>query len=189
VSAVDYDLRYLQGGIGDLENYLLSPQLQWPLGLRANPSEAPYPPLTIENLLLARQRLVGRDLSTIHVKHIEQFDLEFQKVRACWRVAWGEKAARGFHHRLGLWQHFLNEWFTNPPSERDRYPYEVRLRVMLELLQSEVKSLPPETTEQLAGLDKRLHSTWQPGGFVWLNELQAAFPIQPYWFLYGSPKS
>jgi hypothetical protein len=68
--------------------------------------------------------------------------------------------------------------------KRAGFPAQVRIRLMLDLLQTEMAPEKPQEIEYLAGLDARLRAAGQAGSFVWEPNLAACFPENPYWYLY-----
>lgn len=186
--SIEYDLNYIQAGLVDLEGYLLSKELYWPVGATAPAGETAYPRMTLGNLLMARARLSGRQLSAEQRSELERQDKRLQEIRRQWQVAWGQKAAKEFSARLRLWRDFLEEYRKQPQANLDRYAYEVNRRVSLQLLSSEAENVPEEELELLSGLDGLLRAVFVPGQFVWDAELKASFPENPYWYLYGMPK-
>ena len=111
--SLEYDRTFLQAGIPELEKYLLSDEIYWPLGIRALQGEAPFPRMTLGWLLLARERARGWQASGIppaqsHV--IEQLAIRMDAIRTRWRVAWENKARQEFRSRLTLWTNFINEY-------------------------------------------------------------------------------
>jgi hypothetical protein len=186
--SIEYDLKYIQAGLVDLEGYLLSKELYWPVGASAPAGETHYPRLTLGNLLLARARLSGRDLDPQQRAEFERLDQRLQEISKQWQVAWGQKAAREFSARLKLWRDFLDEYRKQPNANLDRYAYEVSRRVTLQLLSSETREIHEEEADLLHGLDELLRAVFIPGQFVWDMELKASFPKSTYWYLYGMPK-
>ena len=183
--SVLYDLRYLQASLSSLEDYLLSRVGQWPLGEAAPAGELAFPPLTIEGILLAQRRLQAQKLpEALETEYQTTFSL-IQSIHTRWPAAWDRKTAECFRQRLNLWRGFLDDLFHLPASHVDRYPYEVRLRVMLDLLAQFPAAIPATAIEQLADLDRMLHRHWKPGHFIWEANLQPGFPVEPHWYLYG----
>jgi hypothetical protein len=84
-----------------------------------------------------------------------------------------------------MWRNFIQEYQENPQENADRYVYEVRLRVMLELLKPELADPSVEEKSALMGLDRYLKSILVRGDFIWDSEVQAGFSQGEYWFLYG----
>jgi hypothetical protein len=187
--STEYDLRYLESGLIDLEGYLLSKELYWPVGAVPPAGDPPYPRLTLGNLLLSHTRLGARDLAPAQQEKLERQDRRLEETRARWRSAWEGKAQREFQVRLNLWREFLNEYRQDPGGNADRFLYEANRRVLLDLLEPEAGTISPAEREMLSGLDGLLKAVFVPGGFVWDPELQKAFPESKYWYLYGKLKS
>lgn len=183
--SAEYDLRYLQAGLDQLEAYLLASELYWPINASAPAGEPPYPQLTPGGLLLARQRLQATAKSQAEQDELAGLERQLQAMLSKWRTAWGKKAAADFHSRLRLWGDFLDEYRQRPAAQYDRYDYEVSRRVQLNLLRSEAGQLPNAEIEALEGLDKLLRAVFVSGPFAWPTALQPAFPQREYWFLYG----
>ncbi len=182
----EYDLRYMQAGIEELKDYLLSNDIYRPMIISASAGERPYPPLTIGNLLIARQRLSISAQSGKSATRWRSLDIALKGLCQTWRVAWEHKAGLEFGARLTLWRNYLEEYRQSPPEHSSRYSYEVERRVMLELLREEaMESLAVEQVEMLAGLDKLLRSMLVASEFIWDADLAPAFPARKYWYLYG----
>ena len=184
---VDYDLGYLKAGVPQLESYLHSPELYWPIGASPPDGMLPYPQLTLGGLLLSLTKLSARTLSPQEEGEYRRLRSELETTRAHWLVAWEQKARREFHARLLLWLDYVEDYRQNPREHADRYAYEVSRRVMLELLMHEARDLPATDLELLSELDKVLQAKLLPGGFVWEDDLKKAFPPEKYWYLYRQP--
>lgn len=189
LTTIAYNLCYLREALKNFDSYLTSKASQWPLGKHHFKDLKPFPALTTENFLLARQHLLKRQTSPTESKELEKLEKQFQDLYARRRVAWGEKASLGFHHRLRLWQNFIDELLSNMPEHIDRYPYEVRLRVMLKLLKPDSDLVPATKLALLTHIDQRLQAVFKSGSFIWSHELEPAFPVESFWYLYGSPVS
>lgn len=185
MKSFEYDLRYLASGTEILERYLISDEVFWPISASPPEGEPPYPLLTLDGLLLARTRLMGRSKSPEQQVRVEQVISNIEFNRSKWRVAWEDKAGKCYKIRERMWQNFIQEYQDNPQENADRYLYEVRLRVMLELLKSEFKPHSRGEIDLLLGLDGYIKSILVHGGFIWDVEIQAGFPEKEYWFLYG----
>jgi len=180
-----YEIGYLRAGIANLEAFLLSDVLYWPLDASPPDRQPPYPHLTLEGLLLSRARLNALPLTLAQKAEWGQLLPELHLACSRWRVAWEKKAARAFGSRLKLWRNFLEEYRHDADAHYDRYAYEVRLRVMLHLLQPDANPLPQAQLEMLAGLDLVLEKWLQPSNFIWEPDLQPGFPETDFWYLYG----
>lgn len=176
----NYDLLYLQGGVGLLEDYLLSSDLYRPINAAPPPGAPAFPSLTPGGLLLAEQRL------SAYAPAGQAVLAEFSRLRSHWRSAWEKKAAQDLNARLNQWTAFLEDYRSQRPEHAGRYPYEVRLRVMIDLLAADLPGLPAEIQTRLTMLDAVLQANLLPGGFIWAPELQPAFPAQRFGYLYAS---
>jgi hypothetical protein len=185
VYSAEYDLHYLQASSDGLEAYLFANQLYWPLGASPPAGEAPYPPLTLDNLLLSQARLKARRLSKSQQAELARLAGSLDLLRSKWRSAWGRKAQHEFRARLNLWRNYLSEYQQDPDGQADRYPYEVRQRVMLQLLEDEVDEIPSAEAELLRLLDQHLRAWLAPGQFVWEADLINVFTQEHYWYLHG----
>jgi hypothetical protein len=156
------DKRYLEAGIPELENYLLSKELYYPIGRN-------LPQLTLGGVLLSLARLGKRDAVI--------FDEQVDRVRTKWRSAWETKAGREVRARSELWKNYLAEYPGDPKAAARIYPQQVRYRVMLTLLgqSSDV-------------MDVYVKSIFQPGEFVWEPNVLENFNHETFWFLFGKLK-
>jgi len=168
------DTAYLQAGIPELKEYLLSREIYWPV------STGGYdlPCLTLGGLLLAQARL------SVSSPPIQGLSIQLEAVRSSWRVAWETKAGSEFKARFELWKNFLMDYESDPEGHADAYPHEVRTRVMLHLLDEQLPA-HPDGWETLSQLDKVLKTALVSSGFLWEPALQEAFPSEVYWYLYG----
>jgi hypothetical protein len=174
MTSTEQDKAYLEAGIPELEAYLLSKELYWPISARGYS----LPRLTIGGLLLAQARLEARG------EHIESHLPRLYGVRSKWRAAWETKAGREVGARMRLWSNYLADYRQNPEGHADAYPHEVRYRVMLHLLLAELPA-PPAEQNVLTQLDGTLRARLSPGDFIWETDLEAGFPREVYWYLYG----
>jgi hypothetical protein len=185
MKSLDYDFRYLDSGIEILEQYLLSDEVFWPVNVSPPEGEPAYPLLTLDGLLLARARLTSRRITPDQLYKVERVYSKLELDRLKWKVAWEEKASKCYQVRARMWRTFIQEYQDNPQENADRYNYEVRLRVMLELLKTEILQPPTVDTGLLKSLDGYLKSILVYTEFIWDEDIQAGFPETDYWFLYG----
>ena len=136
------DRKYLEAALPELQTYLLSDTLFYPL-------THPLPRLTLGGLLLAQRRLHAYE-------DVSPLDLRLDTLRSKWRVAWEQKAIQEVAIRLTLWGNYLKE-HRNNEELGDYYSHEVRLRVILGLLSAELGSEPDE----LIALDQLLRAKFR----------------------------
>jgi hypothetical protein len=180
VAAEIQDLSYLRNAVGVFEDFLLSNEIYWPMGRMR---------LSLGRLLLALTRLQARPLPAGEKSEFERLERQIMQARDHWRTNWERKAAREIPARLTLWRDYLEDLFREPKEHAAEYRYEVRLRVMLELLMQEAHGAAGAQAGELALLDQRLRNALMPGDFIWEAEMARGFPPQPFWYLYGLPRS
>jgi len=163
MNKLDQDLRYLDAGLRELQDYLLSKVLYWTLSASAS-----LPPLTLGGLLLARQRLGPRADSQA---------AQIESLRSKWRTAWDTKASHEVRARGDLWMNYLQDYRESPESYVSEYTQQVRNRAMLTLL-----------GEESNPFDESLKGMFVAGDFVWESECAGYFPRDVFWFLYGKLK-
>lgn len=185
MKSFEYDLRYLQAALDIFEKYLLSDEVFWPLNTSPPPGEPDYPQLTLDGLLLAAKRLEARQKTDAQSNQLEEVISDLGMNRSRWRVAWEQKANHCFRARLRMWKEFIEEYQNNSQENADRYAYEVRLRVMLDLLSSEISLDNMAEIILLQGLDGYLKKVLAQDSFIWDGGLQGGFPEETYWYLYG----
>ncbi len=177
------DLGYVRTGIQELEDYLLSRELFWPLSGGKDP-----PRLTLGGLLLSCVRLQARATSLKKAADLHQMELALGEIRVKWPAAWERKATQEVQARTGLWRDYLRDYQQSPDQPADVYPHEVHGRVMLHLLEKEFKNPLPDFGI-LDVLDQVVKAAWLPGAFIWDRDLVHGFPEAEYWFLYGKLRS
>jgi hypothetical protein len=179
------DWIFVEIGLGEISEYLLSKEIYWPLSPPRGTRSLPR--LTIGGLLLAMQKLQARAASPAEREALAGLQAQLDAARQTRRVAWENKAVSEFRSRMDLWQNYLLDLQGQPEKHSQAYVHEVRWRVLLELLAAE-PAAPPPGMSSLAELDRLLVRFWQPGGFIWSANLAAAFPEPDFWFLYGQLK-
>jgi len=155
------DIQYLSAGIPELENYLLSKELYYPLGVN-------LPQLTLGGILLALAR--AGEKGSRHESQIE-------RIHAKWRVAWEAKVERESRARCKLWKIYLAEYRDDPRAGAHLYAQNVRYRTMMSLM----GILNHESDPFLRGI-------FVQGRFIWEEECAPNFPRDRFWYLFGSIK-
>ncbi|GAP15123.1 hypothetical protein LARV_02904 [Longilinea arvoryzae] len=178
------DRAFLKSALAELPDFLLSNEIYWPLEGRGGISNGNLSRLSLGSVRLAAARLLAVHEEAGDADLIAQIDRIFEK----WRSNWAKKAALEYSGRLKLWKDHLDELLADP--SRAIYRYEIRSRVILDLLQVDMLAEPrAQEQEYLAGLDARLRGASLEDDFVWEPELQAGFPRDRFWFLYRSLRS
>lgn len=185
----EYDLAYLSNGLDELESYLLSNELFWPITGRPPGISSSFFKLTLGNLLLSVQRLSAyqhsRSFSAAENAEYTRLRARLDVTHQKWQSAWERKADLEYPSRFNQWIHILQELHKETERNAPYYPNEVRIRALLELLD-------PYTRESerydMALLDTALKKMLEPSPFIWDAELAPGFPEETYWYLYGEIK-
>jgi hypothetical protein len=171
--------------LSELEEYLLSPELFWPLGSR-NPAIS-EDRLTLGNLLLCLDHLNAlRQDWDIHAEtHFRKLELIWEQSLEKWKSAIVNKAEQEVRSRMNLWQAYLHDVDEGRASQFD-YHREVRNRVILERLFD--LDVPREAWgKELNAADRLQRSFIEPDEFIWSAHLQSQYPRERFWFLYCMP--
>jgi hypothetical protein len=179
MSVQEREFEFFKTGVSEMQEYLLSDNLFWRLG---GPVES-FPDLSLGSLLLARKRLEG---FADQFPGLPGLDIQLDSIHARWQAAWESKASREIANRLNLWRRYLDDLKENPESAAEQYVHDVRMRVILQLLDAELHDLSIAGT--LDHLDASLRLHWLPGKFIWDAPMYSSFPEGDYWYLYGSIK-
>ena len=158
---IQTDIEYLEAGVPELENYLLSKELYYPIGAR-------LPQLTLGGILLAVTR-AGLKAESLRAQ-IESTQLK-------WRSAWDAKSKREIKARNKLWMDYLAEYRDDQKSGAKLYSQNVRYRAMLSLL--------GQVTHDT---DALLKSAFKEGKFIWEEECAQNFSRETFWYLFGTLK-
>lgn len=185
--AIEQDLHLIRSGVNDLKDYLLSGELFWPVSISISHRMGfSSIRLTPGNLLLAIARLHAQELSPEYTSELAQHEAKFNEVRQAWLAAWRRKEEREVQSRLTMWGNYLKDYREDPARYAPDYPWEVRWRVILHLIHTDLAGFPADADEKLRALDALLRASLEPGNFIWSPSLQDGFPSEPYWYLYGS---
>ncbi len=182
MTSAEYDRAYLEAAQKPLEDYLHAQDLYWVIPDKPPKGERAFPSLTLGNVLLAYTRLKARA-----PQEAEEVFRPIAALRQRWPAVWANKARREIQSRLQRWADYLRE-YEEDHGQASYYPYQVRQRVIVELLSQELDALPAAETTMLERLDHIVKTFFHPGPFIWDKDLAPAFPPQPYWYLYGHLK-
>jgi len=182
---LDNDLAFLRASASVLEDYLLSNILYYPVtGEHGRQLSGDTTRLTPGNLLLSSKRLRAAGETNEPGNQLSTLLDQVSRVQGQWKSRWVMKVKEEIPNRIVLWRNYLNELGEEQPARAGDYPYNIRLRVILELLLDEVDDLLIAEKSNLASLDKRLKARGMPANFIWNSALEPAFPPTPYWYLY-----
>ena len=173
------DWIYLGLSAEELKEYILSEQIFWQL----SPGKERF---TIGNYLLAEKKLSASVLIPDDRARLEKQTAIYQEVHSSWKANWNSKVKKEWLTRLNLWQQYLLDLRKDRENAVWSYPSEVRIRVILQILEDEIGSVDLAHKSNLNSLDRLLHSLSREGEFVWEKIYSKAFPDIKFWFLYRS---
>ncbi len=167
----DSDRQLILSSTRELDEYLSSSVVLW----RLHGSKLPLSP---GNLLLARSRLAGK-----HERQVDQALEKIDEVIRLRRIAWERKAELELPMRLQQWKTTLED-FQDSGSIDHSYSYNVRIRVIIDLLLNEFRYPVKSVEAQLRLMDDFLMGIILPGGFIWKDDLKSVFPPEKFAYLY-----
>ncbi|KAA3663584.1 MAG: hypothetical protein DWQ04_10085 [Chloroflexi bacterium] len=181
-NALLHDLTILEAMLDELPEYLMSDATRWPI-------QADMPPLTIGGCLMRIHRLgkLQAQLPHLDKNRYDQAVLRFEDALIEKVVRFEKRTHQELHARLGEWSVCLRETYIQPKRYIDKVDIRVVIEEMMLALQKKPYHLEQQVVQQIDVLDKNLKNRWHPGEFVWDVVWQSAYPLQNYWWLYGSP--
>lgn len=183
------DLKILQAMAAEMDDYLRSDILFWPLG------DTSFPRLTLGGYLMRQHRLdaLRQQLDVGDQDRLDAAERRFDAALVEKVVAFEKKAHTEIRARLRQWNEYLKELRDPSLGAGNYYGSAVETRAMLAALLNKLESPPYEldrrVLNELASLDRVLANYWVAGEFIWPEEWAPAYPRQPYWWLYGQPRT
>jgi hypothetical protein len=188
MASFEYEISYIQSAVEELKDYLLTNELFWPIMSTPPAGGQPFPRLTLGGMLLSLRKASALAGTTEERKEFETAQNNVESLHNQWRSAWENKTQRELRSRLNQWRNYLADYRQSPERNAAYYNSEVRLRVMIQLLESGAGELPEMLTELRSVLDLTLRGIFQPGDFIWETPLIIGFSQATFWYLYGNLK-
>ncbi|NIS81700.1 MAG: hypothetical protein GTO14_16180 [Anaerolineales bacterium] len=187
----EFNLVLAQAMLDEIEHYVITSELYWPMSMKAPVGMPPFPRFTPGALLLTLDQLEAQldELTPLQANAYQLIKLESARMLNKWPVALERKATQELRSRLNLWQAYLID-LEERNDTPGNYVREVRNRVIFERIsdlaarQAEAKTY----IEAMPSVDSRLRAFFDPGDFIWDPRLRTIYPTPTYWFLYGTPK-
>lgn len=184
-------LRYLENMLDEIEPFLLSKEIFWPLSGRLQNGRH-YPNLSLGQLLLTLDELTAQAgaMELDQQRSFTDLEREFDELQQARPANLERKAMGELRQRLNLWRAYLTDVIGSNRSASS-YEFEVRHRVLLSRLQvftregEDLEALRRKVKRQ----DSRLRPVFRQGGFLWDTSVEALYPRPEYWFLYGQLKN
>lgn len=191
VRAIDYNLDLFEAMLDEIEEFLLSADIFWPLTKRSKPDLPPYPRLSTGGLLMTQDEFLAQETEmntsqkVRHAKDQHQWDMTLNK----WRSALERKSEREMGMRLNLWRAYLSDLEEGSASHFD-YPREVRNRVQFTRLRTLAleNSATLKMVNTIRSLDARLLNITISSEFIWDDRLREIYPEGNFGVLYRQPR-
>lgn len=169
-SSGDEDRKLILSSPDELGPYLSSKVLFWRVqGCRL--------PLSPGNLLLALKKNRSQEPA------VTSAIAEIEKIIKRKQTAWENKVLVEFNNRITQWKNLVGE-FEDESRIDASYRNNVRVRVILTLLNDTLYYQKNSQEIILKDLDDRTRSLTVHGNFLWECELSPQFPEEKFWFLY-----
>jgi hypothetical protein len=187
MNRLEIDWAYLRLANRVLAEYILLPEIYRSLTpVRGSGSAGGLSQLALGNILLSLRRLQSISLSDSEKTELEGLCKQIEQVRDRWRANWERKARHELTDRLHLWQNYLKDLTDDKKLNSRGFPAQVRVRVIIYLLDEEIGSRLHSEQTVLDEQDRLLRSISSHGPFLWEDELADGFPEETCWFLYRS---
>ena len=181
------ELVYLNNVVEELEDYILSKTLYWPISIPGKSLFLSNATLTIGNVYFSLQVLENDLITPDQIASRQNIIQNIEKVSTHWRINWAEKAKAEFTSRLLLWENFLQDLLEEKRGTVQEYKSQVRNRVLLRLLEIKASVNIPQQFNKLNKIDDAYNKITQETDFIWDRMLITSFPKRVYHFLYRAP--
>lgn len=178
------DLADMAAMAEEMEGYLNSEVLYWPLGGR--------PMLTLGGYLMRQHRLLALadDLNDEQQETLNTAVSQFLAAIEGRIVRFETKANREIEARLRQWGEHLRD-VKERKSDASLYKSGVESRIALTVLMEKLATPPykldPQLEQRLNMIDTGLRANWRSGDFILDEALQPAYERETFWYLYGKP--
>lgn len=186
MDAIEKERLYIEASILELKEYLLSPVLFWPVSVTNTSREerATIPKLTPGNLYLSIRKLQSYGFPIEKKREVEELIENISTIIREWQSGWRKKAEKEFQIRIRQWGTYLNDIKHDRRINQASFAYQVRDRVILDLLNDELKLAGNIENQKILALDDTVRQLTKPGGFLWEDEFIQGFPQKTFWYLY-----
>lgn len=185
------DLQELLEMSGKLGEYLLGDALYMPVGggfFRGSTT----PQLTIGSFLLRRRRLsqLRGEMNPAQLAKLDSVLARHDALQREWRLHYEKKLNREVPSRLKVMVAFFRECGESPRDCASAYPVEAMRRTIVQEILLAMDVFNYDASNLAAGAqrtDLALRRLLHSGAFVWSSQLEAIYPRNVFWWLYGRP--
>ena len=118
---------YLQAGNQEVEAYLLSNELFWPLNVSPSFGEPSYPKFTLGGFHYYDTCARALAQSVSQIAALQKIETDMNRFHTRWQVAWERKASWELNSRLMQWVNVLEEIRRDPEEHLDYYRYRCKI--------------------------------------------------------------
>jgi len=150
------------------------------------------PSLTTGALLMRVRRLRAREaeLTAAQRGELGAIEDEIARVRGKWRAHFDQKLEREARSRLKSLGQYFEDLRDDPRGAANAWLPEALRRTIIHELDHAMQEYGLERgdlPQRINGMDAALRRQTEKSPFVWSPELEAAYPADPYWWLYARP--
>lgn len=186
IEKLQSDLEVMAFMVSKMEGYLASNNL-------FGPTDGKMPKTTLGGFLMRQYRLGALKslLDTAVKERLATINASFNDILQEHVVRTEKKGGEEFSARLRQWEAYVRDVRRDAKSHGAYYATAVEPRAMMaelyKLLSKHPYQFDTKLKERLDLLDSGLNGVWEPGEFVWPDSWAVAYPVEPYWWLYGQP--
>ena len=191
MQSTDYNLELVEAMLEEIEDFILSADIFWPLAKSPKSGPATFPRLSIGGLLLTQDetRAQEAEMSTGQKVQLSKLQQRWEATLDKWRSGIQRKSEREMGMRLNLWRAYLSDLEEGNASRFD-FEREAHNRVLF----ARLKTLTPDNEEihqmvdAIHSLDAQLLNLTAPSEFIWDERLQVIYPADEYGYLRRQPR-
>ncbi|MBA3871507.1 MAG: hypothetical protein H0X30_20370 [Anaerolineae bacterium] len=182
--SIDLDLKEVKAMVDNLVPYIYENELYG----KINTDSARLTPGSIL-LRLRRLGLLRSQMNDAQAAQYDKLNAQNESVRKEWAVAYGKKMVQEAESRLRDLQTFIKECKEDAKLCANAYnPEALRRTIVAELIAGlpadvDASALKASVSAVDGGLRRNIRET----PFIWAQSLQAAYPQDTFWWLYGRP--
>ncbi|MEN8172371.1 MAG: hypothetical protein ABFS03_05765 [Chloroflexota bacterium] len=185
-NSYQYHFNYCKACLAELVQYLHTDILYWPLSTSRTLIGHSNVRLTIGAMLLAAACANTLAETALHRRELDDFEITICTLNNHLKTLWSRKAQSELDARLHRWSQYLSDLDSYDGIDAASYRYEIRWRVVLDLLIENLGGISIADHRVLDDGDRRLRGKFSPGDFLWSPDLAKAFPQERFWYLWGS---
>lgn len=183
------DLEIAEAMTAELEDYIVKDDLYRTLFAPTSTGEQRIV-MTGGDLLARLHRLsaTNEQLSSEMRPRIEAVVARAEAIIYSLKTRFKQRLLREMKARLDSLRWYLDDCTSDPVRCRTNFPFEMRNRQRVEEILKHLDGDVPEDLQALLNsIDHRIKQITHGTTFIWDEQLNAAYPSMPYWYLYVSP--